>query len=327
MALVTVLGPRDAGPGDRERMLEEARRVLGTDGSGAVVRVDVPARGTEGGEGKLRDAVHPVVPALQSGSLFGGSDRLLVVDVHQLLDAEAQVLANLVAEADLDVVTAVFVAAGSVPAPLAKVLRDRGEIVRVKALTERDASSWLAGAARERGLRLEPEAAAILVQRFGTDVGALGSALDQLAVDGARTVGVDAVRDRYRNRPDEPPWYLGDAIAAGREGEALRRLADFLEHGHPLQLLAYLEGEVRRMALAGAAPDLETYAGWVGGSPKAFPVRKMWERRGRARASDLRRALDAVARADLALKTAPEPVHRVTLERLVVALCRWMGRR
>jgi hypothetical protein len=34
----------------------------------------------------------------------------------------------------------------------------------------------------------------------------------------------------------------------------------------------------------------------------------------------------AIAKADLTLKTQPEPTHRVTLERLTVAMCRWMSR-
>jgi DNA polymerase III delta subunit len=121
-------------------------------------------------------------------------------------------------------------------------------------------------------------------------------------------------------------WLLADAINAGNEGEALRRLADFLEHGHPLVVLAFLEGEVRRRSLAAVAPDMETYAGWVGSAPSSFPVRKVWERRSSTRAESLRRSLDALARADLQIKTAPEPTHRVTLERLTVAMCRWLGR-
>jgi hypothetical protein len=36
--------------------------------------------------------------------------------------------------------------------------------------------------------------------------------------------------------------------------------------------------------------------------------------------------LRRLALADLQIKTAPEPTHRVTLERLTVAMCRWLGR-
>jgi hypothetical protein len=71
---------------------------------------------------------------------------------------------------------------------------------------------------------------------------------------------------------------------------------------------------------------METYANWVGAAPNSFPVRKVWERRSSATGETLRLALGALARADLQIKTAPEPTHRVTLERLTVAMCRWLGR-
>ncbi len=306
-------------------MFEKSSEVFARAGIVEHQRIDVPGRGSaEETEGQLRESVQGIVPALQSGSLFGDADGVLVVDVQNLLKAEAEVVAELVEAADPDAVTAVFVASGAVPAPLGAVLRNRGETETVKKYRERDASRWLADAAAKRKLRLEPGAVSVLLRRFGSDVAALGQALDQLGADGS-TVTEEDVLGRYSNRPDEPMWLLSDAITAGNEGEALRRLADFLEHGHPLVVLAYLEGEVRRRSLAAVAPDRETYAGWVGQAPTSFPVRKVWERRSSTRATALRRSLDALARADLQIKTAPEPTHRVTLERLTVAMCRWLG--
>ena len=41
--------------------------------------------------GQFRESVHPVVPALHSGSLFGDRSGLLVVDAQQLQKAEAEV--------------------------------------------------------------------------------------------------------------------------------------------------------------------------------------------------------------------------------------------
>lgn len=309
-------------------MLDAAGDALQQLDAGEVTRVDVPGRssGDDVEESGLRAPVAAAVPALQSGSLFGGSPALLVVDAQQLLKAEAAVLAELVtAAADSGGIVAVFVAAGSIPAPLGTVLRNRAETIKVDRLTERKAATWLTKAARERGLSLHGDAAAALIQRFGTDVGALGRALDQLAVDGGGLSG-DEIRDRFKNRPDEPMWHLSDAIAAGDTGETLRRLADFLIHGHPLQLLAFLQNDVRRRALAAAAPDYDTFVMRDGGR-KSFAMEKVWKARHRPRDTDLHRAVGALARADIQLKTMPEPTHRVTMERLVVALCHWYGGR
>lgn len=309
-------------------MLDAAHGALDQLGASEVTRIDVPGRGSgeAAEESGLRSAVAGAVPALQSGSLFGGSPAVLVVDAHQLFKPEAAVLAELieVAAADPSIV-AVFVAAGAIPAPLGAALRSAGETIKVDRLTERRAASWLGEAARGRGLALSGDTVEALLQRFGTDVGALGRALDQLAVDG-RPLSGDLIRDRFKNRPDEPMWHIGDAIASGDTGETLRRLEDFLIHGHPLQLLAFLQNDVRRRALAAGSADYETFVERDGGR-KGYGMEKVWKVRHRARDSDLRRAVGALARADLQLKTMPEPTHRVTMERLVVALCHWYGGR
>ncbi len=172
-------------------------------------------------------------------------------------------------------------------------------------------------------MRLHGDAVAALIHRFGTDVASLGQALDQLAASGEEVTG-DAVRARFRNRPDEPSWFYIDALATGDQGEALRRLEDFLLHDHPLVLLAAITTDLRRRSLAAAAPDYDTFVERDGGRA-GYGLQKVWRQRSRVRGDDLRRALDAVARADIALKTTPEPVHRVTMERLTVALCRWYG--
>jgi hypothetical protein len=61
----------------------------------------------------------------------------------------------------------------------------------------------------------------------------------------------------------------------------------------------------------------------VGGSDRQ--ISRLWNQRGKVRESALRRAQDALVRADRVIKTHPEEVHRVTLERLTVAFCRWYG--
>ena len=326
--LFLVAGPGDAGPGDRDEMLRRGYTALEEAGVDGVDRLDVPSKGTAGEEtdGGLRADVAGMVPALQSGSLFGGRRGLLVMDAQNLLKAEAEAAADLIVALEGDGTVVCFVSAGPLPAPLAKVVERLGEKVSVKKLRERDALEWLVGAARARKVSLGAEAAAALVQRFGSDIASLGQALDQLAM-GEGPVTAAEVAARFRNRPDEPMWHYADALGEGDTATALRRLADFLTHGHPLQLLAFLESDLRRRALALAAPDIGTFAEWTGSSAAQFPIQKAWKARGRTTPELLHRALDALARADLQLKSMPEATHRLTLERLTVALCMWYGGR
>jgi DNA polymerase III delta subunit len=326
--VLLVAGPGDAGPGDRDEMLRRAAAALEEAGVDGVDRLDVPSRGSgsEDAEGGLRSEVQTMIPALQSGSLFGGRRGLLVVDAQNLLKAEAEAAADLVQGLDGGATVVCFVSAGPLPAPLAKVVERLGERVTVKKLREKDAAEWLAREARARRLSLGAEAAAALVQRFGSDIASLGQALDQLAMS-QEPITAAAIAARFRNRPDEPMWHYADALGDGDTAVSLRRLADFLTHGHPLQLLAFLEGDLRRRALALAAPDIETFASWIGSSAGQFPVQKAWKSRARTTPELLHRALDALARADLHLKSMPEATHRLTLERLTVALCLFYGGR
>lgn len=300
-----------------------ARRVFDEHDVGEIDRIDVPGRGAgEDSDGALRVEVERLIPALQSGSLFGGRQGVLVVDSQYLQKAEVEVISDLLEGIDADSAIVVLVATGALAAPLKKVVASQGESHSVKKMRERDALAWLREAARDRRVRIDAAASAALVQRFGSDVAALGQALDQLAsVD--EEITAELIANRFRNRPDEPMWHFADAIAAGDTGGALRRLADFLTHGHPLQLLAFLENDLKRRSLAAAAPDIETFAGWIGASADHFPTKKAWNSRGSATADDLRKALDALARADVSLKTMPEATHRLTMERLTVALTRW----
>ncbi|MDQ3783245.1 MAG: hypothetical protein M3349_09980 [Actinomycetota bacterium] len=326
LPIVVVAGPRQGGPGERELMFEASDQAFARRGISDITRIDVPGRGSgdDTDEAGVRSPVASAIPALQSGSLFGGPTGVLFVDAHQLQKAEAQVLVEVVgAMPDDGTVAVVFLAAGSLPAVLDKALQGAAEQVKVAAVTERTAANWLGAAARQRSLRLGDGAAAALIRRFGSDLAALAQALDQLAVDGA-TITADTVTDRFRNRPDEPMWYYSDAVAAGNTGDALRRLADFLLHGHPLQLLAFLQGDLRRRAIAAAAPDYDTFLDRAGAT-RGRPAERVWKASRRARPEDLRKALSALARADIQLKTAPEATHRVTLERLTVALSLWYG--
>jgi len=327
MALLIVSGPSGAGPGEREQMLALAGKHFETKGvaSDHVVRVDVPGRGAgEMGDAVVRTELEPMIPLLQSGSLFGEPEGLELVDAQNLQKAEIETLAELLESADLGSTEVVVVSAGATPRTLAAIAKDHGSTVSVKKMWDRQASQWLEAEARDRDMTLDKSANEALLKRFGTDTASMGQALDQLE-ELTEKITADLILDRFKNRPDEPPWQITDAVGKGDAGTALRRLADFLVHGHPLVYLAALEGDLKKRSLAAAAPDQETFKAWVGGRSSDRQLARFWSQRGRVRESSLRRAQQALVRADRVIKTQPEEIHRVTLERLTVAMCRWYG--
>jgi len=326
MGWYAVTGPKNAGPSERERMLERAGEILKEVGAETSMRIDVPQKGSGSSDegASMRDEVLAIVPALQSGSLFGGTTGVLVADANHLLKAEIDTIAELLAHADPEQAVAVFVSAGALPAAIRDAAKASGGVDAIKAFNERDAAAWLTDEAKSRGLRIDQAARSEMLNHWGSNTSAMARALDQLAVSGS-TISAEDVKSRFTNRPDEPMWFLGDAIMSGNQGEALRRLADFLEHQHPLVLLSYLEGVVRRRSLAAIAPDYDTFAEWSGANPTSYATKKVWQAKNRASAESLASSVRALSKADLTLKTQPEATHRVTLERLTVAMCRWMG--
>lgn len=328
MSLFVISGPSNAGPGEREEMLATARSTLDRAGvaHADVVRIDVPGRGAgEEGEGSLRAELEPAVPILQSGSLFGDSQGLMLMDAHLVQVSEAQILADLIRHRDPVAVTVVLVAGGRLPKALADVVKEGAETISIAKMWERQAGPWLDKEIRARGLVFEKGAGEALVQRFGTDTAAMSRVLDQLREHRGK-ITAELILARFRNRPDEPLYLFLDAVEKGDAGEALRRLADFLTHGHPLQVIGAMDGDLRRRSLAAAAPDRDTLFEWLGAKTSDRGADRLWRMRGRVPDSSLRRAQSAVLRADRVLKTEPEDTHRVTMERLTVAMCRWYGR-
>jgi DNA polymerase III delta subunit len=250
----------------------------------------------------------------------------MIVDAQNLNAGEAALLGEMLSQADDQTVAVALVAFGALSASLAKLVKGIGEVVTVRKMWERQAGEWLSNEVRERQLSIEGDAGEALLQRFGTDTAALGQALDQLHEHRGKITRA-MVLDRFRSRPDDPLVHYTDAISAGNVGEALRRLSDFMTHGHPLVLLASLEGDLRRRAVASAADDEAAFRAAIGARSDDRRASRIWRDRGRVSDSSLSKALAALVRADRVMKTQPEEVHRVTLERLTVALCRWYGRR
>ena len=200
MGIFLITGPSNSGPGERQQMLDIASDHLAKQGvdRSQVVRIDVPGRGAgESGDGTLRGELEPLVPLLQSGSLFGETQGLELVDAQNLQVGETEVLESLLRSADPAAVESVFLVMGSTPKRLAAVAKDLGSSVSIRKMWERQAREWLGGEVRRRGLAIDRGAGEALLQRFGSDIAALGQALDQLEATSAK-VTRKMVLDRFK---------------------------------------------------------------------------------------------------------------------------------
>lgn len=326
-SVLHIAGPSGAGPGEREEMLARMAAYLDQMEVTERVRLDVPQRGSElEGTGSVRGELEPLIPAMQSGSLFGDRMGVEVVDAQWIQASEATVIADLLHGIDPNSVAIVFVAAGAVPRALADALKATAEKISISKIRDRDVRDLLGAELKQRGLEADRDGSQALLRRFGTDIGSLRRALDQL--EGTEhKITRTMVLERFKNRPEEGMWHYTDAVSAGRVGEALMHLDALLTHTHPLALVGALESDLRQKAYASAAPDFETFTEWMPPRTQSWKAEKLWKVRGKVSDSDLHRAVSALARADRILKSAPEETHRLTMERLTVALCRWYSRR
>lgn len=151
---------------------------------------------------------------------------------------------------------------------------------------------------REAGFRIRPDAIEPLLAHAGTDISVLRNALERLTTycAGRPEIGLDDVRAIVSGAVQLDEWALTRAIQAGDAREALRHLHLGFEAGQsPWMLLGQL--------------------GWF--------VRTRLAEQSAARVP---RAIEALFRADLALKSSGgDP--QVLLERLVVELCGSQERR
>ncbi len=368
--VLAVVIPRGS-PGEREEGLETARGHLRGAGveEAQIVRMDVlPSRGQSSPppgmpeqQGVFRPDLLEVVPLLQSSSLFGQKQGMLLVDAHNLLAAESRALCEMLAALDPTAVS-VAIVAERLPKDLSKTVQEIGEVKRLRQMWENQVHGWLDRQSKEKGLRMSYRSRSALVQRFGTDRAALRRALEQLQGEN-RPITAAMITERFRNRPDQPVFRILDEILAGNADAALRRVGDYLANarssdGRPYILLGTLESDLRLRLMASQARDKEHFLrmeeeGVFSRMLEAAPgpldekaekrlrstarsrVRssrrrndRIWNQRrplnavsGRQQVRAAERALSLVVQADRTLKLFPAPLHQPVLERTVVELC------
>lgn len=168
--------------------------------------------------------------------------------------------------------------------------------------------------AERQGVALERGAAELLVERVGPQLLMLRQEIAKAALlaGPGRKVTRSHVGAGTADIADEPVWDLTDAIGEGRLADALGVLAKLLRAGAaPPALLGALATHFRRL--------LRLRSGGSIAAPP-FVQRKLEAQARRYEEGRLRACLDALHRADLALKGEGGLSPELALERLVLGL-------
>ncbi len=211
---------------------------------------------------------------------------------------------------------------------LAKLIERNGLTIDCKAPDERQLPAWLVELARTRcGARLEDDAARLLVELVGPEVGLLASEVEKLSVyvgeknlihrdDIARMVGAGRV---------ETIWRTIDAVTLGNTSEALADLDHLLGSGEPpIKLLAAMTFTLQKVHHAGqlrrARVELKDACQRAGIYPGA--VEKTARQHSHLGPDRVDRLPGMLLQADLDMKGDSQLQPRVILERLFVQLAR-----
>lgn len=309
------------------------------DRSLTVEDISVPGKGAEGESGGTEAraaAVGAAINAAQSPPFMTAVRVVVLRDVGHLLAGDVPPLVAYLAD-PLDTTEIVFVAGGGrTPDALAKAWREAEAKEHGAARTKGE--DVLERALADAGISLTPDAARALVDRVGGEAGRIPAIVEVLAAasePGARLSGED-VAPYLGEAGGVPPYELTNAIEEGDVARALEVLHRVLtatgpqqpKPMHPLQVLAMLHNNVRRLARLDD-PEVrssEDAIAALGGKVKEYPARKALEQARRLGTEGIREAYAAIAQADLDLKGARAIPEDAVMEVLVARLAALSGR-
>lgn len=213
---------------------------------------------------------------------------------------------------------------------LAKLVEKVGLAIECKTPGERELTAWLAKFAKGRhGATLAADAAELLIELVGAEVGLLAAEVEKLAtfVGDRKEIGREDVARVVGAGRIETIWKVLDAATTGRSGDALDDLDRLLTSGeHPVGLLAAMTASLRKVHHAGQLrrSKVELREACKQAGIPTFPAaiestRKQHAHLGPTRVDQLPERL---LRADLDLKGSSRLPPRTILERLLVELSR-----
>jgi DNA polymerase-3 subunit delta len=209
---------------------------------------------------------------------------------------------------------------------LAKAFVKVGLPVECKTPDERELPTWLVQIAKTRSrAKLQPEAASLLLELVGPEIGLLVSEVEKLAVyvGDYKEIGREDVIRMVGAGRVETIWRTVDAMTTGQSARALADLDKLMDSGeHPVGLLAGITSTLRKLHHAGqlrrAKHDLEDASRQAG----LFNSKLTGQQHAHLGPARVDRLPAMLLQADLDLKGSSSLPPETVMERLVVQLSR-----
>jgi len=179
-----------------------------------VQRVDV-----DGETAQLAD----VLDELRSFALFGGSKLVIVRDAEEFISRFRPQMEDYVADPSASATLVLRLSALPSNQRIYKAISKTGQIIPCQ--PPKDMAGWtIQRAQRLHGLTVSTNAARLLVDRIGDDLGHIDGELAKLALSSPTgKIGPDEVAGSVAFQREREMWDLTNALAAGNAAEALTR--------------------------------------------------------------------------------------------------------
>ena len=263
---------------------------------------------------------------LSAPSLFSSTRCVVVRKLEDLPEESAAGLLDYAATPADDIALVLAHSGGQKGSGLLTKLRKLSGVMEIKSapLTAREFPGFVANELRAHKVRIDPEAAELLVQAVGQDLRSLAAAANQLAGDfEGKPLTQEMVKTYFGGRAEAKSFAVADHALYGRAAKALEELRWALERGTaPVLVTSAMAGGLRSLAKFLAAPRglrNNELTREVGVPPwKLDSIRRQshgWD------ASGVARAIRTVARADADIKgQASDPSY--ALEKMVLDVVR-----
>jgi DNA polymerase-3 subunit delta len=245
--------------------------------------------------------------------------RLLTADVPRLIEVVNDPLPS--------TVLILVGGGGTVPAPLVKAITAAGKVIDVSVNRPGDRKAWLHEHLRHAPVKLEPQAAQLLGQHVGEDLGRVEGLLGALAAaygPGAR-ISVADLEPYLGEAGNVARYEITDAIDRGDAAAALGVLHRMTDAGglSAVEVLFSLHRHYANMlALDGATISSGEEAAQLLSVSSAFVGKKALEQSRRLGSARIGHAIELLADADLDVKGASGLPPELVVEILVARLSR-----
>jgi DNA polymerase-3 subunit delta len=254
--------------------------------------------------------------------------RVVVVrEAGRLLTADVPRLVEVVNDPLPSTVLILVAGGGTVPAALVKAVTAAGKVIDVSVNRPGDRKAWLHEHLRHAPVKLEPQAAQLLGQHVGEDLGRVEGLLGALAAaygPGAR-ISVADLEPYLGEAGNVARYEITDAIDRGDAAAALGVLHRMTEAGglSAVEVLFSLHRHYANMlALDGATISSGEEAAQLLSVGSAFVGKKALEQSRRLGSARIGQAIELLADADLDVKGASGLPPELVVEILVARLSR-----